>query len=186
MKRKKKPDNSNRLFLLLFLLAILTCYYLTDNKKETKTLPIENSTVTNFEMANIQISSIVRSNSLIFDGGDTDELMRFETDTGDIYYKQRKITSDKQLVKALNQLIMAHHCPQCGGLLEVIEELDNQYQTSVSSCAKETEYYLTPPDCIPKFIGEVQDSIIAGYCWQSTGTKTTGDWVLIRITWEAK
>lgn len=44
------------------------------------------------------------------------EIMKFKAD-GDIYYKGRKLTTDKEIVDGLRGLIQYFRCTKCGGSL---------------------------------------------------------------------
>ena len=50
---------------------------------------------------------------IIFVGNNDKDLMRFNLETGDIYWKDRLIITDKELVEGLRNIIQENRCLEC-------------------------------------------------------------------------
>ena len=50
---------------------------------------------------------------IIFVGNDDKNLMKFNTETGEIYWKDRLVITDKELVEGLRNIIQENRCPEC-------------------------------------------------------------------------
>jgi len=57
-------------------------------------------------MLNAEVECVIFS----YDDG---ELMRFNLKTGSIYWKDRLVTTDKELVEGIRNIIQENRCPEC-------------------------------------------------------------------------
>ena len=57
-------------------------------------------------MLNAEVECVIFS----YDDG---ELMRFNLKTGSIYWKDRLVTTDKELIEGLRNIIQENRCPEC-------------------------------------------------------------------------
>ena len=64
----------------------------------------------------VDLPSINSPQNVIFFGKTTsDEILRIELGTGNIYYNGKLITTDKELVEGFRHVIEANRCSKCGG-----------------------------------------------------------------------
>jgi hypothetical protein len=206
MKRKKKPDNSNIIALLMLLVAITICAAINHFNIQLKSKQIKpaalyirgESPVDNLRTSDCQFTYILPKEPAeeewyvwLPDGTKDGARIWFDKKEGRIKFEGNTDIAADQLFyyfkKEVDQYIKEHQVSSTQLWTPNPESEGPQWiGVDASSWTFHEKYYLTSPEYIPNVLGIKEASIFAGYVWISTGIKTTNDWVLMPDQWRNK
>ena len=109
------------MLLVVILLAVFSMYLFMKKPQKIEKIEVTQTADVVKDTAGFVMSDSVDCIDLampevewiIFVGNDSEDLMKFNLETGEIYWKDRLIITDKELVEGLRNIIQENRCPEC-------------------------------------------------------------------------